>query len=65
MTPADLQAWQARCGFIIEEAADALLISPRTYRNLIYGSATITDRTARMAQRIEQGQIDKNAIEAR
>mgnify|MGYP001611266397 CR=1 FL=1 len=56
MTAADLQAWQARCGFTIEEAADALLVAPRTYKNLIYGTANITERTARMAQRIEQQQ---------
>ena len=54
MTPADLQAWQARCGFTIEEAADALIIAPRTYKNLIYGTANITERTARTAERIEQ-----------
>ena len=59
MTPADLRAWQARCGFTIEEAADALLIAPRTYKNLIYGTANITERTARTAERIEDQQQEK------
>ena len=59
MTAAELQAWQARCGFTVEEAADALLLAPRTYKNLIYGTAIITRRTARMTERIEDQQQEK------
>ncbi len=56
MTHQELQAWSKRLGLSHPEAANALGLTVGTYRNLLYGTQPISQRTAYIADLIEERQ---------